>query len=257
MSAKQTRKDGDIKKQISELILGDGDILKCIAEAVSSAIIDTMCVNESFIAKIADKISQNEKHTTKIKQEVYESLSFDNTDLRAKITDLENNCAQLKKSYDNLQMAHDDLEQYGRRNCLIFHGIPEPPKDVTENTDAEIIKIVNDKLGMKIQVSDLDRSHRLRRKSPQIANSRPKPIIVKFTRHNTKSEVFSRKRNLKASGIGITESLTKKRLELYTTVSKHPGVKAAWTADGKVIALLSGSQTKVFLENHKDLTKLS
>jgi hypothetical protein len=48
-----------------------------------------------------------------------------------------------------------------------------------------------------------------------------------------------------------------KRLELYTTVSNHPGVKAAWTADGKVIALLLGSQTKVFLENHKDLTKLS
>ena len=52
-------------------------------------------------------------------------------------------------------MAHDDLEQYGRRNCLIFRGVPEPLKDVTENTDAEIIKIVNDKLGMKIQESEV------------------------------------------------------------------------------------------------------
>ena len=114
--------------------------------------------------------------------------------------------------------------------------------------------MVNDKLGVKINLSDLDRSHRLMQK---IKSTKPRPIIVKFTSYNVKAEVYRQKRKLKGSGIVITESLTKTRLELYHIVSKHAKVEAVWTSDGKIIALLSGNNKKVIIENNHDLLKLS
>ena len=66
------------------------------------------------------------------------------------------------------------------------------------------------------------------------------------------------KRKLKGSGLGISESLTRRRMELYAVVSKHLNVKSAWTLDGRIIALLKGSsEKKVVVEKKKDLSKLS
>lgn len=105
--------------------------------------------------------------------------------------------------------AYDALEQYGRRNCLIFRGIDH---GVSEGTDGKIINLVNDKLGIKFNRSDLDRAHRLMRKNQ---TTKPRPIIVKFTSYNMKAEVYRQKRKFNGTGFVITESLTKVRLELY------------------------------------------
>ena len=71
-----------------------------------------------------------------------------------------------------------------------------------------------------------------------------------------KAEVYGQKRKFKGTGIVITESLTKIRLELYHVVSKHAKVEAVWTSDGKIIALLSGNKKKIIIENNRDLLKL-
>lgn len=52
----------------------------------------------------------------------------------------------------------DDLEQYSRRNCLKFRGIPES-KD--EDTDQLIIKSCNETLGVMVESTDISRSHRV------------------------------------------------------------------------------------------------
>ena len=114
--------------------------------------------------------------------------------------------------------------------------------------------MVNDKLGIKINPSDLDKSHRLMRK---IQSTKPRPIIVRFTSYNVKAEVYKQKRKFKGSGIVITESLTNTRPELYHIVSKHAKVEAVWTSDGKIIiTLLSGKNKKVVIENNHDFLKL-
>ena len=178
-----------------------------------------MCENESFISKVADKIVQNKQTKDKIKQDLYQSLSFDQDQLQDKYTALQNSYEQLKKSCNNLRKVYDALEQYGRRNCLIFHGIDDAfNKGVGKSTDNIIIDVVNDKLGITIHPSDLDRLHRLMRK---IKSTKPRPIVVKFTSYNVKVEVYRQQRKLKGSGIVITESLTKTHLELYHIVSKH------------------------------------
>ena len=94
-----------------------------------------------------------------IKQQIYEASTMDNeksaqetTTLQAHVSDLENENVRLRNETDS-------LEQYSRRNCLVFHGIPENEKDTTE----AVVRICQSKLGLPIDRNCIDRSHRLDR----------------------------------------------------------------------------------------------
>ena len=124
-----------------------------------------------------------------MKQEIYESLSFDNNDLSLKVKGIEESYNQLKLSNETLHLEIDNLEQYVRRNSLLFHGVKEQEgaatRSQTENTDAIVVSIMKEKLGLEISEADLDRSHRLGRKVPNVqSRPRPRSIIVKFLSHN-------------------------------------------------------------------------
>ena len=60
--------------------------------------------------------------------------------------------------------------------------------------------------GIELSDFDTDRSHRLGKPKP----NKPRPIIVKFTRHNIRSKLFSSKNTFKGSNISLTERLTQK-----------------------------------------------
>ncbi len=90
-----------LKKQIEDLIVNDTSVVKAIADAVSSIIVETIRNDTKIINMIASNISSNDDfskavmnkfmETTKpMKQEIYESLSFDNNDLSLKVKGLEN-----------------------------------------------------------------------------------------------------------------------------------------------------------------------
>ena len=66
-----------------------------------------------------------------------------------------------------------------------------------------VVDLVTDKLGISINMSQIDRSHRI--KSSRQGN----PLIVKFISHNTKNLVYQNKnKKLKGTRITITEALT-------------------------------------------------
>ena len=56
----------------------------------------------------------------------------------------------LKKKVEEAKDRIDDLEQYSRRNCLIFAGIKEAGEDETENTDEVILDICPNKLQIEL-----------------------------------------------------------------------------------------------------------
>ena len=58
----------------------------------------------------------------------------------------------------------------------------------SENTDATVVSIVNERLGIGISVTDLNRSYCLGLKVPSA--SKPRPIIVKFLSHYIRSQVL-------------------------------------------------------------------
>ena len=113
----------------------------------------------------------------------------------------------MAQKIDKLENLVNWQEQYSRRNCLLVHRIVETND---ENTDDLFLKTINEKLDVDITGNEIDRSHRIGRQKDE---RRPRPIIVKLTRYNTRKKVFASKRKLKGTGVSITESLTAKRRE--------------------------------------------
>ena len=57
-----------------------------------------------------------------------------------------------------LKESIDELEQYSRRNCLLFHGLKESDG---ENTDKIVIDTIRKEMTIDISEQDLDRTHRI------------------------------------------------------------------------------------------------
>ena len=127
-----------------------------------------------------------------------------------------------------LESRLEEQEQYSRRNCLLIHGVPSVEN---ENTDETAKEFFHSHLDIKLADYDLDRSHRL-------GNSKNNgPIIVKFTRHNTKQKIYLAKSKLKGKGFFITESLTKRRKECFKKLKNLRATGSIlyyWSMDGEI-----------------------
>ena len=122
----------------------------------------------------------------------------------------------------------DDFQQYSRRNCLLVHGLKE---DKDESTDDLVFKLFNEKLVVAVDISMIDRSHRLGPVRGE-NNPKPRPVIVNFCSYRIRRAVFTTKRKLKGSGVSVTESLTKQRMKLLNEAQKVVGEGNLWTVDG-------------------------
>ena len=101
-----------------------------------------------------------------------------------------------------------------------------------ENTDGLVLKTINEKLDVDITENEIDRSHRIGMKKN---GQRPRPIIVKLTRYNTRKKVFASKRKLKGKGVSITESLMAKRMEQLNKAREEHGFTNMWTTDSRIL----------------------
>ena len=153
----------------------------------------------------------------------------------SKIKSLESKINALEKEHSRLDTALENSQMYSRRNNLIFHGLKEARDEETDNA---IIKFLKSEMNIDLHTNDLDRSHRLGPKTN--TKRRPRPIIVKFTRHNVKSQIYAQKKRLKGKPYLITESLTPERLKIYHDAREKYGPKNVWTLDGKVKAKADG-----------------
>ena len=151
-----------------------------------------------------------------------------NKDIEARVKAIEANNETLKQKCKSYEDEIDALEQYGRRNCLLLHGVPEAEH---EKTDLVFCKTISDKLNLEIDPHLLDRSHRLGKPKK---DGKPRPIIAKFARYNTRAAVFAAKKQLKGSNLLITESLTRKRVTVLNDSIKTYGSKKVWTLDGEI-----------------------
>ena len=122
----------------------------------------------------------------------------------------------LKDEMKSMAKSLDRQHQYSRRNCILLHGVQEPPN---EDTDDSAIDICETELGVKIEKNSLDRSHRIGK--PKEGNEKPRAIIVKFTRYHDRNRVFSEKKKLKGKKIAITESLTRERMDKLKEVKER------------------------------------
>ena len=65
---------------------------------------------------------------------------------------------------------------------------------------------------------------------------------MKLSRYNVRKRVFDKKKHLKNSGISLTESLTKLRMQKLEKAGNEFGFKSVWTIDGRICYIGNDSQ---------------
>ena len=211
-----------------------------------------------------ERISELEKQVCNLNEE-NEKMKGDMHELKCSNEKLEQKNTSLQSQADNLQsevelrsMVLEDLQQYSRRNCVLVTGVPEE-KD--ENTDELIKHLSTDKLKVPLADEDIDRSHRVGKPKTK---GKARAIIVKFTRHNKKTQIIKARRKLRGSNIGIQEQLTTFKLffleKARKLVKMSTIAKAAWTWDGRVTVLVQPSDKvpgkKVTINRIEDLNDI-
>lgn len=180
-----------------------------------------------------------------------------------KLNDVERSVSANSTEVNNLTNRLDHLEQYSRRNNIRILGVKTTPG---ENTD-DIVRDVAHRIGITISAGDIDRSHRLHRpgntpersqgsyaNATRTGNTAPPPIIVKFTSYQPKFQMIKNRRKLKGSGIVVVEDLTRKNANLLFQTSRKANVKASWSLDGRVYALVKTTEGH---EMRRHITKIS
>ena len=101
-----------------------------------------------------------------------------------------------------------------------------------EDTDVIVKEILNELLQEKFANVDIDRSHQI----GTIKNiKQSRCIIIKFARYNIRNRVFKNKKKLRDTAISITESLTRKRMQMLTKARNEFLFKNVWTQEGKIL----------------------
>ena len=144
-------------------------------------------------------------------------------DEEIKLLEKENN--YLNKGLDKMDGVVDREEQYSRINCLLVHGIVD---ETVEDKEQNIIYTLQQSMNETIQPEDIDRSHKLGKPNSS-KNVKPRPIIVKFVRYNTCNRIYRNKKNLKGTGISVTESLTAKTINMLEKAKEEHTFTNVWS----------------------------
>ena len=104
---------------------------------------------------------------------------------------LRSDLKEAKEELHSLKESNNNLEQYSRRECLEFKGIPVKEG---EDTNEVIVKLAT-KVGVKINVEDISTSHRL----PTRQQSKPNhpSIIAKFVRRDVRDKLYAARKYLR------------------------------------------------------------
>ena len=78
-----------------------------------------------------------------------------------------------------------------------------------------MLLLFNEKLGVDLQIKDIDHTHRIGRQK-QKNKGAPGSIILKFSNYNTRQRVFQARRKLKGIQITIAENLASKRVAIIS-----------------------------------------
>ena len=194
------------------------------------------------------------KENQKLKDTV-KAVSEKNSELEKKVDQLENN-----QKLEEATKMHDNLEQYSRKFNLEIYGIPEQEKEDTE----EIVLNLAKRLNVNLEPEDIDIAHRMKK-----GNTRPRPIIVRFTNYYSRNRLYMNRKKLRranfegfvegADRIYINENLTALRSQLFKKVRDKKGSQnwRIWTLDGTIYVKTDPeSSSAIQIKCEADLSRL-
>ena len=197
--------------------------------------------------EILDKIRDLNKRVNDVEKAIdfYDNLLKSNTFLSEENKVLKTEINNLRADQEKQKCALNELQQYGRRECIEVSGVPP-----TDNEDSEeIIMAIAKEIGVTLENNEISACHRVKK-------AKGDPIIIaKFTNRKIKEEFMTKRRNLKHKSIGslklsnvdgkingkvfINESLTpmnRKLFRLTRIKCKEKSWNFSWTRNGVVFA---------------------
>ena len=161
-----------------------------------------------------------------------------------------NSLTNLKKEVQTQNFELDKLEQYSRKENIKVFGLDEREG---EDTNEMIVKLASD-IGIQISQSDISVSHRL--PGPR---GKPRPIIAKFVRRDTKSLIMKNKKNLNSNPqykqVYINDDFTQLRGKLIRAMKDDDKILKVWTIDGKIFCIVKedGREVKKVIDSADNL----
>lgn len=155
----------------------------------------------------------------------------------------------LQEQVASLACQVDEIDCQSRRNALVFTGVKEQDDEVPAAT---ISGIIVTKMGFaEFDQSMIHHCIRIGAKNPK----RPRPILVRLVSISAKASVWGRKKQLKSSGMVVSEFLTKSRQDNYARARRHFGMNACWSMNGAVFVKLPDN-TRVQIVSAAQLDEL-
>ena len=138
--------------------------------------------------------------------------------LEARIEKFEASEAVLKTVTNNLRDELDSLDQFGRRSNLLIRNVEINDTDSKDADQKKIETVVNDLISKKLKLpacaAQVDKLHRVGKKKER-DNKKFQNIVVRFTSHRARYEVYRKKTDL-TNGLKFNPQLTKRRGKLLS-----------------------------------------
>ena len=142
---------------------------------------------------------------------VIEKYEKRTTILESNVEMLQEHVKYLKKQNEGFVNSMDDLEQYGRRQCLRMYGIPQEENETAEDVVNKVYNVIKD-INCDVSFNLIDRAHRVGKKRED--------IIVKFCSFRDRTVVYKARKKCKDTqnhkDVKIGLDLTAKRYSLFS-----------------------------------------
>ena len=208
----------------------------------------------------------------------YDHLFQNYQDLLASCKQREDEIKQLRKNATSTEIKIeedkqkiDDIDQYNRRQNLIFEGVPTME---TENVNDIVIRLVK-KFDVSIQDSDISIAHKLpiKKSHPFLVKNnsaveKHPPIIVRFVKRTLRNEIYSKRQQsrsfsdfpvAKMKHQFINENLTQVRKRLFwlaKQAARELHYKCIWTNNGNIFVRKGDDSNKIHIRGESCLDNL-
>ena len=182
-----------------------------------------MAKMDKKLEQITSSVSSLEKKFDKLDSRVYQ-LEANQSKTRVKVKEMEDGLNDLNRQVNELNSANEKVKEnceeacttrykaledkllyaevYSRRENLRFYGIHE------EEEQEDSLSVLKSFLESKLEVDSRDiEFQRVHRVGKVNDGGRPRPIIARFLRYSDREFIFSKARDLKETGYGISADL--------------------------------------------------
>ena len=167
-----------------------------------------------------------------------------NCELREENNALRRSVKAMTHQLAEVEGKQDDIGQEPLSTTLLVHGVRDAGVTPQE-MKVKVISILNDKIAdAKIELGEVSAVERMGKRAQTVAEHstgdhiKVSPIVLKFASKESRDRVLKNRRQLKSTGVSITEQLTLRKAALLKQASdlvKSQKLEAAWSHDGKIL----------------------